>query len=129
MPDEKHKLAANVPLTEMIIRIAPLPLPAWDIRARRHDGGQLRCIDVFASIQESLYTPLSDLEKQQWAKDYLDSCDSFFKARCRASAALTDWEERQGLRRVDLLKGRTMFKGIARTPDKSYWVLHLDRER
>jgi hypothetical protein len=130
MPDDKHKLAASVPLTHMTIRCAPLPLAAWDIRVRRHDGGSLRCMDVFEAIYESLSTPLSDAEKGQWTQEYLDSCEPVFKARCKASAALTDWEERQGLRRVDLLKGRTRFMGIARaSPGKNYWVLHLDRQR
>jgi hypothetical protein len=130
MPDDKHKLAANTPLKEMIIRCAPLPLPVWDIRVRRSDRGPLRCVDVFEAIYKSLSTPLSDAEKSQWAQDYLDSCQPYFHARCKASAALTDWEELQGLRRVDMLKGRTRFMGIARaSPGKNYWVLHLDRPR
>jgi hypothetical protein len=130
MPDDKHKQAANVPITEMTIRCAPLPLPTWDIRVRRHGGGPLRCADVFTAIHESLYTPLTEAEKGQWAPQYLEACEPYFKARCVASTALTDWEEKKGLRRVDLLKGRTMFKGIARAaPEKGYWVLHLDKQR
>jgi hypothetical protein len=127
-PDERHKPAASAPLAEMIVRCAPLPLAAWDVRVRRADGGALRCADVFAAVHEAMRAPLTAREREQWPPAYLAACEPHFHARCRAAPALTALEERKGIRRVDLLRGRTTFRGLScPAPGKGYWVMHLDK--
>jgi hypothetical protein len=126
--DERARPAASTPLAEMVIRCAPLPLPAWDVRVRRPDGGPLRAADVFAAVHAALRAPLAPRDRAQWPPAYLAACAPHFRARCAAAPALAAREEAVGLRRVDLLRGRTAFRGLScPAPGKAYWIMHLDK--
>lgn len=125
---ELNKLATRSPLTEMTIRCSRLP--QWEVQVRRSGEGAIRCVDVFAAIYETFHCVLTDEERQYVPEDYLKGCEKYFKSRCKAAACLTDVEELQGMRRVDLLRGRTMFKGLTcPAPGKGYWMLHLEQQR
>ncbi|KAF9816362.1 hypothetical protein IEO21_04115 [Rhodonia placenta] len=109
------KLASEIPLTEMNIRCSQLP--HWDIEVSPSRPGGVRCFDVFQAIYETFHWRLA-------------RCEAAFRARCKATPGLHDVELSHGMRRVDILEGRTIFMGLRRPipsddkPDR-YWVLEL----
>lgn len=130
---------AAVPMqTEMIITYPPLPF--WEIEVSSSKG--LSCMDVWRAIYETFNRPLTPAEKELYVmsdRERKKRCQAAFERRCELVAALPAWERKQGLKRVDLLEGKTFFKGLrlpARTgydgslkPEKK-WVLELGtRER
>jgi len=118
------KLASQPALDEMLIRCEHgAKMEPWNIYVHRKGG--IRCIDVFQAIHTSFSTPLEDDERKKIPRTRLSSCDKAFKRRCESSANLTLWEERQGMRRVDLLEGRTIFLGLALAPSRDCWLLQL----
>lgn len=122
---EVNKLATREPITSMTIRCARLP--QWEVHVRRQGDAPIRCLDVFTAVYDTFHVPLTDAEKENIGEEYLQSCEVHWKARCKAAACLTDVEELQGLRRVDLLRGRTMFRGLTcPAPGSGYWMLHLE---
>jgi hypothetical protein len=112
----------------MTIRCGQLPM--WEVNVERKDGGVLTCGDVLDAIYETYHQTVTESEKARLPADFLEECEPHFRARCKASANRTEYEERRGLRRVDLLRGRTVFRGLTcPSPGKGYWVIHLDRPR
>ncbi|KAH9949812.1 hypothetical protein B0H21DRAFT_67595 [Amylocystis lapponica] len=126
---EMEKPAAAVPLTEMTIRCPQLR--HWDVHVTRASG--VRCVDVYRAIYETFHHTLSPVEREWYLpKDAagLARCEENFQKRCRTSPGLSEFERRQGMRRVDLLEGRRVFMGLRRPRDAddkpdSYWVLEL----
>lgn len=124
-----EKPASEVPLTEMSIRCSQLP--HWDIHVSRSSPGGIRCFDVFHAIYETFHFVMSPTEKDHYIpSDRLARCEAAFQKRCSASPGLRGYELSQGMRRVDLLEGQTIFMGLRRPvesddkPDR-YWVLEL----
>lgn len=52
---------------------------------------------------------------------------SAFQKRCRDAPHLPPVNERQGLRRVDLLKGKRIFNGLKRDSRTQTWILEFHR--
>ncbi|KZT09173.1 uncharacterized protein LAESUDRAFT_541747 [Laetiporus sulphureus 93-53] len=123
------KPASEVPLTKMDIRCSQLP--HWDIFVKPSIPGGIRCIDVYDAIYQTFHCKLTTIEKDYYIpSERRTRCEAQFRRRCRESPALEAVELRDGMRRVDLLEGRTIFMGLRRpvdTDDKpdSYWVLDL----
>jgi len=125
LPESDYqKLASQPALDEMLIRCENgAKMEAWNIYVYRKGG--IRCIDVFQAIHESFSSILDQDEKKKISKTKMSSCEKAFKRRCQLSSNLTLWEERQGMKRVDLLEGRTIFLGLALSPARDCWLLQL----
>lgn len=121
---ELSKPVADEPLQEMTIECEYLP--KWYIRIRRPTG--ISCCDVFEEIFRTYHHVLSDdecSELEGYPRDHRSRVKAAFKARCAESPSLFDYEESQGYRRVDLLKGRTIFLGLTQPKPSSNWFLKL----
>ena len=87
------------------------------------------CYEVLSSIWEYFQQRFSDVEIEHMERQYpgikrmiSDSCHR----RCMRTPGLAEFERRQGLRRVDYLDIRTMFKGLSVSVGlDGTWVLHL----
>lgn len=122
-------VSPHTTLTEMTISCKPpngFPdhFTLWPIHVRRSRG--LRCIDVFRAIFDTYNILLTEKEKAQIGDKYLRRCERAFKQRCKDSPGLPLYNEECGMRRVDVLRGRRIFKAITQDPTNTYWVLHFD---
>ncbi|TFK52393.1 hypothetical protein OE88DRAFT_1734395 [Heliocybe sulcata] len=124
-----HKPAADTPLVEMTIVCADLP--QWQVRVRRPEG--VRIVDVLDGIHRTYAAPLSAADKEALGTEKIEQCEGAFRRRCRAACALDEWEREQGIRRVDMLRGKTMFLGLIRHPQSGIagdvWMLYLGKAR
>jgi len=114
---ERNKSAAEPGVTEMVIYC--VELPDWPVHVARQSG--IRCVDVFEAIRDTYNVVLTTTER------------SIHQSRVR------DIERRRppspegakkGVRRRDLLDGKTMFLGLDwRTSDSRYpngcWCLKV----
>ncbi|KAI0695293.1 hypothetical protein BC835DRAFT_1306059 [Cytidiella melzeri] len=110
-------------LTQLIIKCALLP--HWDIVVQNDQG--IKCCDVFQAIHRSLNLRLTEYEKRSYIKEQEKTrVQEAFEKRCRDVPMLDHVARREGLLRVDLLKGQRIFMGLTRPPDGGeFWWLHL----
>lgn len=116
-------------LTEMkIYCIPPRNFPEyftlWPIYLRRSGG--LRCIDIFRGIFDTYNTALTEKEQTQIGAQYLKRCEPAFKQRCKDAPGLSLYNEECGMRRVDVLRGRRIFKAIIQDSTNTRWLLYFD---
>jgi hypothetical protein len=114
---ERNKSASEPGLTEMVIHC--MELPDWPVYVVRQSG--IRCVDVFDAIRDTYNVVLTTTE------------------RTNHQARVRDIERRRpptpegvkkGVRRRDLLEGKTLFLGLDwRTSDSRYpngcWCLKV----
>lgn len=136
---DKQKPAAVPMQTEMVITYPALPF--WDIEVASPKG--ISCEDVWRAIYETFNRALTPAERELYVlsdRERKRRCEQAFERRCERAAALPAWERKQGLKRVDLLEGVTLFKGLKSPPGRvgsdgslklgKKWVLELGtRER
>lgn len=110
-------------LTLMIVKCKLLP--QWDIVVQNDQG--IRCRDVFLAIHRSLNLRLTEYEKRAYvSEEERKEVEEAFGKRCRDVPMLDHVARREGLLRVDLLKGQRIFMGLTRPPDGGeFWWLHL----
>jgi len=114
---ERHKSAAEPGLTEMVIFCAELP--DWPVHVARQSG--IRCVDVFEAIRDTYNVVLTTTER------------SMHQSRVRdieRRRPPTPEGAKKGVRRRDLLDGKTQFLGLDwRTSDARYpngcWCLKV----
>ncbi|KAF9465304.1 hypothetical protein BDZ94DRAFT_1254212 [Collybia nuda] len=106
-----------------MIVVGPAPLDQWPIRIRRAQG--IRCIDVFEEIYRKLSEPLTEEDMDTIGRGYAERCVRAFKQRCKDSPGLTLYNEKRGMQRVDLLRGRRIFEGLTRDSKSATWELHI----
>ncbi|EKM79654.1 hypothetical protein AGABI1DRAFT_107064 [Agaricus bisporus var. burnettii JB137-S8] len=116
-------------LTEMTIEcIPPRGFPEhfilWPIHVRRLEG--LRCIDIFRAVFEVYHELLTEKEKARIGSHYLQWCEKAFKKRCEDSPGLPLYNESCGMRRIDMLRGRRIFKSLSQDSTNSRWELRFD---
>ncbi|OBZ68863.1 hypothetical protein A0H81_11243 [Grifola frondosa] len=89
---------------------------------------------VFDSIYKEFNHALTNEERERYfsnSKGRLARCEAAFKKRCEDETTVVAAAElAKGMRRVDLLEGRTIFMGLRRPHDSddkpnTYWVLEL----
>ncbi|EPQ54641.1 hypothetical protein GLOTRDRAFT_139179 [Gloeophyllum trabeum ATCC 11539] len=125
--EELNKPVADRTLTKMDIACNHLP---WCVRIRREEG--IRIVDVLDGIQKTYYRTLTDADRERIPPQRLPACHRAFKHRCRTALALPEVVEREGMRRVDMLEGKTMFLGLICPPpdqSQSQWILHMGKAR
>jgi len=92
------------------MRIKCRYLPLWEVEVKSTNG--LRIIDVFMAIYNTYSRPLTREEKNTIGSEYLEKCRKSFLQRCEDSPGLTYLEERKGMLRIDIMRGRRLFKGL-----------------
>lgn len=99
-------------------------LPKWPVHVNLK---KIRVIDVFMWIYDEYAEPLTAQELIEIGPEYLQRCRPFFEQRCRDGPSWQHVEEKRGILRVDLLRGRRIFKGLQPIPGQpSTYELLLD---
>ncbi|KAI9447247.1 hypothetical protein F5148DRAFT_727235 [Russula earlei] len=114
---ERNKSAAEPGLTEMVIHC--VELPDWPVHVARQSG--IRCVDVFEAIRDTYNVVLTSTER------------TIHQSRVRdieRRRPPTPEGAKKGVRRRDLLDGKTLFLGLDwRTSDSRYpngcWCLKV----
>jgi len=100
-------------------------LPRWPIQLKQ--ATNLRVIDIFRAIYDTYAIPLTQEELIYFGKEAIGRCEPAFKQRCEDGPELACIAERKGMLRIDLLRGRRIFKGLY--PDRgnvSHYKLCFD---
>jgi len=123
---ELEKTACDV--EQMILRCDDLPKWAkWHVVVNCSKDNLIHCSDVFKEIHKTFSQPMSAGELACIPSSDKKACELAFECRCERTAGLTAWNKKQGMKRVDYLRGKTFFNGLTFDPDQSIWVLHLTR--
>jgi hypothetical protein len=107
----------------MAIQLHCDPLPPWEFVIRRRTP--ITCRDVFESTWQEYNVQLTDPELAKIPKAHLSWYRSAFRKRCRNVPVLTALEESYGFKRVDLLAGKTLFRGMTKPHPNGPWVVEL----
>ncbi|KAJ7583456.1 hypothetical protein C8J56DRAFT_210192 [Mycena floridula] len=118
--EEELPVSTHCKVTKMVIVCRELS--RWPVRVERREG--IRCIDVFIAIYETFQKPLTSTERRELNSNS-SSCQRHFEQRCRDSPGITEVNLRQGLLRIDLLRGQRIFRGIRQAG--ADWVLLIDK--
>ena len=85
-------------------------LSFWPIHLKQ--SANLRVIDVFRAIYDTYAQPLTKEELVYFGGETIGRCEAYFKQRCEDGPDLAYVAERKGMLRIDLLRGRRIFKGL-----------------
>ncbi|KAI9443431.1 hypothetical protein H4582DRAFT_2054430 [Lactarius indigo] len=116
---ERNKSAAEPSLTEMVIHCAELP--DWPVHVARQSG--IRCVDVFEAIRDTYNVVLTTTERTIHQSRVRD-------IERRRPPTPEGAAAKKGVRRSDLLEGKTLFLGLdwrgsdSRYPD-GCWCLKV----
>jgi len=116
---ERNKSAAEPGLTEMVIHC--MELPDWPVYVARQSG--IRCVDVFEAIRDTYNVVLTTTERNMHQKRVRD-------IERRRPPTPEGAAAKKGVRRRDLLEGKTFFLGLDwRVSDSRYpdgcWCLKV----
>ncbi|KAH9002820.1 hypothetical protein EDB86DRAFT_2827184 [Lactarius hatsudake] len=107
---ERNKSAAEPSLTEMVIHCAELP--DWPVHVARQSG--IRCVDVFEAIHDTYNVVLTTTERTIHQSRVRD-------IERRRPPTPEGAAAKKGVRRRDLLDGKTLFLGLDwRASDSRY---------
>lgn len=146
-PIPEHELSQSATTPPVVhLRIITEHIP-WtiDVRGRtslqNDPSSRVRVVDVLEAIHKSLRTGITNEEWNRLQKTSRDQIKKAYSRRCLASRAfaLTGYEEKRGVRRVDYLEDKTMFLGLTMKPpveqndgymrrgnaEESTWVMML----
>lgn len=85
-------------------------LSFWPIQLKQTTN--LRVIDIFRAIYDTYAQPLTPEEILYFGRETIGRCEPYFKQRCEDGPELACVAERRGILRIDLLRGRRIFKGL-----------------
>lgn len=85
-------------------------LSLWPIHLKQTTN--LRVIDIFRAIYDTYSQPLTQEELRYFGRETIERCEAAFKQRCDDGPELACLAERKGMLRIDLLRGRRIFKGL-----------------
>lgn len=85
-------------------------LPLWAIKLKQTTN--LRVIDIFRAIYDTYAQPLTQEELIYFGREAVERCGAAFKQRCDDGPELACLAEKKGMLRIDLLRGRRIFKGL-----------------
>jgi hypothetical protein len=95
------------------------PVFPWPFTVYNPDG--ISCADVFEEVFLNFNQPVSQEEYETWTKMRQDNAAGTYYQRIRRSQESTGGH---GLRRVDYLGGRVMFRGLEPSPEKDgTWIM------
>lgn len=111
-PEERNAHMSNNTLFQQVV-ITNETLKKWPIVVYPSQPSQrIRVIDVFRAIYDTYAVPLTREELALYGPDYIQRCERAFLQRCKDAKESTHFLEKQGMTRIDLLKGRRIFKGL-----------------
>ncbi|KDR83034.1 hypothetical protein GALMADRAFT_238795 [Galerina marginata CBS 339.88] len=93
-------------------------LEAWPIHIRMSHN--IRIIDVFRAIYDVYAQPLTERELRDCGPEYIQRCERAFLQRCQDGPDFAHNEQRKGMLRIDLLRGRRVFKGLTPIPGQPH---------
>jgi hypothetical protein len=109
-------------------------LPKWAdwyvyVHAPKDDPNvhSVRCIDVFKAIHDTYNKRMTEGEIARLSAKDKAECEKWFAKRCEKNAGLEEYNRKRGMKRVDLLQGKTFFDGLRFDERRSLWVMHLAR--
>jgi hypothetical protein len=85
-------------------------LPLWPIQL--HQTTNIRVIDIFRAIYDTYAQSLTQEEYLHFGREIIGRCEAAFKQRCEDGPELACVAEKRGVLRIDLLRGRRIFKGL-----------------
>ncbi|PFH51205.1 hypothetical protein AMATHDRAFT_143053 [Amanita thiersii Skay4041] len=94
----------------------------WSIVAKRKEG--LRVRDVLQAIYDAFHVRLTSAEQNSISPQMKDYLMTYNDRRCRDAAGLAEYNKKQGLLRVDVLRSHRIFAGLEQ--DGKYWKLTLE---
>ena len=118
--EEVMRVSTNAGIMSMTIVCQKLP--RWPIYIKRSDN--IRVIDVFRAIYDTYSQPLTHQELRDLGEAQIERCRAAFLQRCHDSPEFDHIEERKGMLRIDLLRGRRIFKGLVPVPTQP-WTYEL----
>jgi len=116
------QLATSFALSTMRIQC---DLFTWSISVKAKKKTGITHRDVILAVRDALYATIT---QKEWGavKDPLrEWVKQAFERRCRNSDDLYAVERQRGLRRIDLLAEKTIWKGISSRDGSGSWSLHL----
>jgi len=113
LSDEEQEMSAGLGVYINEMWIVHKNLPKWTIHVKRNN---IRVIDVFRWIYDDFSQPLTRQELVEIGPEYLQRCRPSFEQRCRDAPSWQHVEERKGVLRVDLLRGKRRFVGLQPLP-------------
>ena len=128
LSEDDHYLPASshCVLTEMDIT-CPILRTSFIIKVERPQG--IRCVDVFQGIFNAYDARLTAEEQRRFASEIDERCWRAFRQRCQDAPHLPEVNQRQGMRRVDLLRGVRIYDGLTRDARSQTWVLKFHHPR
>jgi len=115
LTEEEKNIPAGLGMHLNEMWIVHKALPKWPVHV---DVKKIRVIDVFMWIYDEFAEPLTAQELMEIGPEYLERCRPFFDQRCRDGPSWQHVEERKGILRIDLLRGRRRFVGLQPIPGK-----------
>jgi len=115
-------------VTEMLISAVaddPFPVFPWPVLVRNPRG--VLCVDVFRAVHKNFQAYLTKAEVSKFSAFKLRMVEEACSQRRESRLMGREWnDDEDGLRRVDYLVDRVMFRGLdASTIGGGSWVLHL----
>jgi len=123
-PEERNLLVSNNTIYKRLV-IVNRDLAEWPIVIEPKSGQKIRVIDVFRAVYETYAVPLTKDELARRGPEYIQRCERAFFQRCEDAPEATHFLERQGMTRIDLLRGRRIFKGLVHHRGRPAWELEL----
>jgi len=115
--------ATETNIKTMSLQLNCEPLPPWECVIRKCKA--ITCRDVFEAIWREYDVELTETERAKIPDQYRSFYQKLFKKRCKEVPVLTALEESRGLKRVDILGGKTFFRGMTKPDPTAPWVVEL----
>jgi len=119
---EEEVMSVSTNAGMMSMTIICKKLQKWPIHLKRSDI--LRVVDVFRAIYDTYSQPLTHQDLKELGEEHIERCRRAFLQRCHDSLEFDHIEERKGMLRIDLLRGRRIFKGLITVPGQP-WTYEL----
>lgn len=117
------QLATSSPLSSMRIQC---DLFSWSIHVKASKKTGITHRDVITAVRDAVYTNITSKEWNGVKDPHREFVKQAFERRCKSSDELYAVERQRGLKRVDLLAEKSIWKGIsAREEGTGVWTLHL----
>jgi hypothetical protein len=115
--------ATEIDSKAIAIQLVCGPLPPWECVIRRREA--ITCLDVFETIFKEYDAPLTEDELAKIPEHYKSFYQKAFQKRCKQVPVLTALEESRGLKRIDLLAGKSFFRGMTKPDPSGPWMVEL----
>lgn len=104
-------------------------LQPWNVIIEHTEGDGIQVIDFFTAIYNTYQRRLTrdELHKYRHLVNS-EACQRAFKRRCQKAPGSTEYNERQGIRRVDLAGDKTLYLRLHCDPDTKRYEFDLGQQ-